>query len=122
LAPPAPVPDLHRDNPLGVRFWQMGYGCYELPRSAATQLDIDTPGELQILALHPGLPERVKEELAGIPTARAQALLEALVDPEAEVVLVGATAFPKELVGVWENKQHGWIFRFEEDGRLSKIR
>lgn len=87
--PPAPIPDLHRDNPLGIRLWQMGYACYELPRSAATQLDIDTPGELQILALHPNLPERVKEELADIPTARAQALLEALVDPEAEVVLVG---------------------------------
>lgn len=89
LDPPAPIPDLHRDNPLGIRLWQMGHACYELPRSAATQLDIDTPGELQILAVHPGLPGPVKEALAGIPRDRAQALLASVVDPEAEVVLVG---------------------------------
>ncbi|MCS7216895.1 MAG: hypothetical protein NZ924_04375 [Candidatus Bipolaricaulota bacterium] len=89
LDPPAPFPDLLRDNPMGLRLWQMGYACYELPRCAATQLDIDTPGELQILALHPDLPAPVREALAGIPTARAQALLAALIDPEAEVVLVG---------------------------------
>lgn len=89
LVPPAPIPDLLRDNPLGIRLWHLGYACYELPRSAATQLDIDTPGELQILALHPDLPARVKAELEEIPRARAQALLSALVDPEAEVVLVG---------------------------------
>jgi len=89
IFPPWPVPDLSRDNPLGMRLWQAGYACYELPRSAATQLDIDTPGELQILALHPHLPPCVREALEGIPIARAQALLEAIVDPEAEVLLIG---------------------------------
>lgn len=89
ISPPWPVPDLSRDNPLGMRLWQAGYSCYELPRSAATQLDIDTPGELQILALHPRLPPRVREALEGVPVERAQALLEAIVDPEAEVVLIG---------------------------------
>lgn len=89
LVPPWPVPDLTRDNPLGMRLWQAGYTCYELPRCAATQLDIDTPGELQILALHPELPSLVAETLAGLPTHRAKALLEALVDPDAEVLLIG---------------------------------
>ncbi len=89
ISPPWPVPDLSRDNPLGMRLWQAGYACYELPRSAATQLDIDTPGELQILALHPHLPTCVREVLEGISTSRAQALLEAIVDPEAEVLLIG---------------------------------
>lgn len=89
ISPPWPVPDLARDNSLGIRLWQAGYACYELPRTAATQLDIDTPGELQILALHPHLPGEVREALEEVPTARAQALLEAIVDPEAEVVLIG---------------------------------
>lgn len=89
IVPPLPIPDLPRDNPLGMRLWQAGYRCYELPRCAATQLDIDTPGELQILALHPELPAEVCQALEGIPTGRAQALLSAIVDPEAEVVLVG---------------------------------
>lgn len=89
LVPPWPIPDLPRDNSLGMRLWQAGYACYELPRCAATQLDIDTPGELQILALHPALPEEVREALRGVPTARAQALIEALADPDAEVVLIG---------------------------------
>ncbi len=89
IVPPWPIPDLPRDNPLGMRLWQAGYTCYELPRSAATQLDLDTPGELQVLALHPDLPPGVREVLAKIPTAKAQALLEAIVDPEAEVVLIG---------------------------------
>lgn len=48
---------------------------------------------------------------------------QAPVDPNVRpVVLVAAAAFPKEMVGVWENKEHGWILKFEEDGRLSKIR
>lgn len=89
IAPPWPIPDLPRDNPLGMRLWQAGYTCYELPRCAATQLDIDTPGELQILALHPELPGEVKEVLSEIPTERAKALLEAIVTPDAEVVLIG---------------------------------
>jgi hypothetical protein len=89
IVPPWPIPDLPRDNPLGMRLWQAGYACYEFPRTAATQLDIDTPGELQILALHPGLPPAVKELLAAVPTERAQALLSAIPDPEAEVVLIG---------------------------------
>ncbi|MBC7318032.1 hypothetical protein H5T57_02100 [Candidatus Bipolaricaulota bacterium] len=89
IVPPWPIPDLARDNPLGMRLWQAGYACYELPRSAATQLDIDTPGELQILALHPDLPAEVREALREIPTERAKALLSAIIDPEAEVVLIG---------------------------------
>lgn len=89
IQPPLPVPDLPRDNPLGTRLWQAGYACYELPRCAATQLDIDTPGELQLLALHPELPKLVQKVLEDVPTARSQALLDILVDPEAEVVLAG---------------------------------
>lgn len=89
IAPPGPVADLARDNPLGIRLWQAGYTCYELPRSAATQLDIDTPGELQVLALHPDLPDGLRRVLAEIPIERARHVVRLLADPEAEVLLLG---------------------------------
>lgn len=80
---------LVRDNPLGFRLWEEGYRCYELPRSSGSQFDLDTPGELQILACHPALPTLLRESLEGIPTDAAQALLEVLVRPGAELVVVG---------------------------------
>ena len=89
FSPPSPVGDLTRDNPIGARLWQAGYACFELPRSAGTQFDIDTPGELQLLALHPALAPGLGEVLATISTSRARRLLELLVDPEREVVLLG---------------------------------
>ncbi|HNR24814.1 MAG TPA: hypothetical protein PKG50_05280 [Candidatus Bipolaricaulis anaerobius] len=89
LAPPAALGDLTRDNPIGTRLWGAGYACYELPRSAGTQFDIDTPGELQFLALHPSLPPELRDVLAVVSTARAQQVLEVLVDPEKELVLLG---------------------------------
>ncbi len=89
FSPPAHFPDLVRDNTLGIRLWQLGYKCYELPRSAGTQFDIDTPGELRILALHPQLPHDLAQVLKDLPTTPARALLDALVDPEQEVVILG---------------------------------
>lgn len=80
---------LARDNPLGFRLWEEGYRCYELPRSAATQFDLDTPGELQVLACHPTLPAELAEALEGIPTEAARALLGVLVRPGAQLVVVG---------------------------------
>lgn len=89
VVPPSPLGDLARDNPIGTRLWQAGYACYELPRSAETQFDIDTPGELQILALHPTLPPELAQTLCEVPTSRAQRLLDVLIDPDCEVVLLG---------------------------------
>lgn len=81
--------DLSRDNPLGPKLWRAGYHCYELPRTVATQLDIDTPGELQLLALWPNLPQELGAVLAGMPTDRARRIVGLLSDPEAEVLLLG---------------------------------
>jgi hypothetical protein len=81
--------DLSRDNPLGLHLWRAGYRCYELPRTAATQLDIDTPGELQLLALWPELPQELGAALAGVPTDRARRIVELLSDSEVEVLLLG---------------------------------
>lgn len=89
VSPPAALGDLTRDNPIGTRLWGAGYACYELPRSAQTQFDIDTPGELHLLALCPSLPPDLQEALATLSTARAQAVLDVLVDPEKELLLLG---------------------------------
>ncbi|KUK26786.1 MAG: hypothetical protein XD60_1053 [Acetothermia bacterium 64_32] len=80
---------LSRDNPLGLKLWEAGYLCYELQRSGATQLDIDTPGELQVLALHPHLPRELAEVLAQIPKERARAILELLARPGGELLVIG---------------------------------
>jgi len=90
VPPPAQLLEgLPRDNPLGLRLWEADYACYELPRSAATQLDIDTPGELQFLCLHPDLPVELADALAPVPTERAKAILEVLSQPGKELLLIG---------------------------------
>ncbi|MGY4706554.1 hypothetical protein ACVNPS_02205 [Candidatus Bipolaricaulota sp. J31] len=78
---------LPNDNALGWRLWELGYRCFELPRNARTQFDIDTPGELQVLACKADLPPTLAEELRPIP--RAEALLSALVEPGRRVTLLG---------------------------------
>lgn len=88
-----PVPDIFRglrnDNALGWRLWEMGYRCFELPRNARTQFDIDTPGELQILACKGDLPAELADALGPIPRGKAQALLSALVEPGSRVTILG---------------------------------
>lgn len=91
LAPPDPavLQGLPGDNALGWACWRAGYRCFELPRSAKTQLDIDTPGELQILALWEDLPGEMGKALYGLPRARAEALLGTLVSPGRRLFLAG---------------------------------
>ncbi len=78
---------LTNDNALGWRLWELGYRCFELPRSARTQFDIDTLGELQVLACKVDLPPALAEVLRPIP--RAEALLSALVEPGSRITLLG---------------------------------
>ena len=45
-----------------------------------------------------------------------------VVDPNvSQVALVNASVFPKEMVGIWQNKENGWIFRIEKSGRIFKV-
>jgi len=89
ICPPRPevFRGLTNDNALGWRLWELGYRCFELPRNARTQFDIDTPGELQVLACKLDLPDALSEVLRPIP--RAEALLSALVEPGKRVTLLG---------------------------------
>ncbi len=81
--------DLERDNALGLKLHATGYSCLELPRSWHTQLDIDTPGELQVLRLLPELPPTIRRVLEGIPEERAQGVLGVIATPRKTLTLAG---------------------------------
>lgn len=88
LVPPLPLPDLGRDNPIGARLWGPGTPATSCPgptRPCSTSTPRGTPGPRPL----PDLPNPVREAVANISTARAQRLLEVLVDPERELVLLG---------------------------------
>ncbi|HIP99338.1 TPA: hypothetical protein EYH33_02235 [Candidatus Bipolaricaulota bacterium] len=91
LVPPAPgaLRELSRDNPMGMWLHRAGYRCYELPRSAATLMDIDTPGELQLLALCPELPPELARVVASLPPERASRVVELLATVGKELFLIG---------------------------------
>jgi len=39
-----------------------------------------------------------------------------------QVILIGTDIFPLEMVGIWHNEQFGWLLRFDNDGRITKLR
>ncbi|MGH2449729.1 MAG: hypothetical protein ACRDGE_00350, partial [Candidatus Limnocylindria bacterium] len=83
------------DNPLPrLLHQQAGLPFRQLERSAATQLDVDTPVDAAILLRHPDCPE----ELRGMDAmrvwnrelgARAEALMRIVTTPELELVVAG---------------------------------
>jgi hypothetical protein len=62
-----------------------------MPRTTATQFDLDTPSDLCILALREGLSERLRRLLEGraLPLAPYRALMPLFCDRTAEVVVAG---------------------------------
>ena len=85
---------LERDNMLAWRLREeAGFNVISLPASARTRLDIDTPFDLQVLALYPHTPSRLNgllRELAGSlhldPLRRA---VQVLNTPGSRVTLTG---------------------------------
>ncbi|MBI2912107.1 MAG: hypothetical protein HYY05_08180 [Chloroflexi bacterium] len=80
------------DNPLAQRLrLQAGLRGIELPRNAATQFDVDTPGDLAILAALPRLGGHLGDYIRGlgIETGHVEAALALLTDPGAEVLVAG---------------------------------
>ncbi len=70
---------------------QAGLESRPLPRSSATQFNIDSPGDLAILKLAGGAGPRLTRFLEGFDADLApyRRLMAALVDPQAEVLLAG---------------------------------
>lgn len=80
------------DNDLAWRLVeQAGLPCNELPRSAATQLDVDTPTDLMTLRLHPGVGTHTRSYLDSLEldTSHIEQALKFLTDREAEVLVAG---------------------------------
>ncbi len=81
-----------RDNPLAqILHRQAGLPIAELPRSAKTQFDLDTPTDLAVLKYHGVDRPRLGRLIADAPieTDRLEAAAAYLVEPYAEVVVAG---------------------------------
>jgi hypothetical protein len=80
------------DNDLGWRMGQSGgLPNVSLPRTAATQLDIDTPTDLMVLTFDPTLGRHLKEYLQrlSLNTSPIRQAMRFLVNRTTEVVLAG---------------------------------
>ena len=80
------------DNDLAWRLVKRaGLSCKELPRSAATQLDVDTPTDLMTLKPHPGVGPHTRRYLDSLEldTSHIEQSLEFFTDRDAEVLVAG---------------------------------
>ena len=85
-------PTLTLDNDLAWRLVKRaGLPCKELPRNAATQLDVDTPGDLMTLKPHPGVGPHTRRYLDGLEldTSHIEQALGLFTDRAAEVLVAG---------------------------------
>lgn len=85
-----PPPD--NDNELAWLLGERaGLPIEELPRSGATQLDVDTPADLLTLAAHPGAGRHARAclEVMALDTAVLDAALPLLLDRDAEILVAG---------------------------------
>lgn len=86
------VPWLERDNALPwVWREKTGLPVHVLPRSAATQMDIDTPFDLLALARHPAVQPHLRAFLDQLtwPSAQLDATLEVLRREASHVIVAG---------------------------------
>jgi len=80
------------DNDLAVRLQrQASLQNIPLPRSPATQMDVDSPTDLLVLTLHPDVGPSLRAFLAqaDLDTSRVRATARYLTDPNAEVIVAG---------------------------------
>lgn len=80
------------DNDLAWRLVKRaGLPCKELPRSAATQLDVDTPTDLMTLKPHPGVGPHTRRYLDSleIDTSHIELALKLFTNRDAEVIVAG---------------------------------
>jgi hypothetical protein len=85
---------LDRDNALAWRLRQSaGYAVEALPPAAATRLDIDTPFDLQALALYAATPDHTRQVLARLADDlnldRLRRAIQVLRTPGSRVTLIG---------------------------------
>jgi CTP:molybdopterin cytidylyltransferase MocA len=86
---------LPKDNMLGwVLSTEAGLVAESLPPSAASRLDVDTPGDLLTLTLHPATRPRLREtlEALALDTSALQSALAVLARPASHVFIAGRLA------------------------------
>ncbi|UCG23916.1 MAG: hypothetical protein JSW55_17555 [Chloroflexota bacterium] len=86
---------LPKDNMLGwVLSSEAGLAAESLPPSAASRLDIDTPGDLLALTLHPATRPGLRQNLENLnlDTSALQAALAVLATPASRVFIAGRLA------------------------------
>ena len=79
------------DNDLAWRLAAAGLPVQRLPASAATRLDLDTPNDLAVAALHPACGPALRQWVARLPLKREplRQVLAALRSPQGEVLVYG---------------------------------
>ena len=94
----SPASAIHRirlppiDNDLAFRLnREAGLKNVTVPRSAGTQMDVDTPTDLTILSLHPNIGRNLREFLdrSNLDTDRVRKIGRIVTDPRCEVVVAG---------------------------------
>jgi CTP:molybdopterin cytidylyltransferase MocA len=109
----APLP---HDNAIA---WQLvkeaGLECIELPRNAATQLDVDTPADLLILKLHPsvGPNTRMYLDSLDLDTSNVERALRVLAEQEKQILLAGRVS--SSVLACLEAKTSCWLRVFAEE-------
>ena len=86
------IPSPDTDNNLSwLLSEEAGLPAVELPRTAATQFDVDTPSDLKVLRLHPGVPPKTREALdsLSLDTSRAEAIMGLMTSREHEILVAG---------------------------------
>ncbi len=84
--------DFERDNVLPRRLRdEAGLVPVVMPRTTATQFDIDTPADLAVLALSEATPPAIRRALDGLelPVDRFRAVMPLLCDRTAEILVAG---------------------------------
>lgn len=86
------------DNDLAWRLAAAGLPVESLPPTAATRLDLDTPIDLAIAALHPACGPQLGRLVAGLPlpVERLRRVLAQLHSPQGEVLIYGRVS-----AGTW---------------------
>jgi hypothetical protein len=86
------ISSIERDNMLPRRLRdEAGLVPVVLPRTTATQFDIDTPADLCVLALQEGMPHGLSGAIDAdrLPLDRYRAVMRVLCDPRAELIVSG---------------------------------
>ncbi|MEW6522460.1 MAG: hypothetical protein AB1445_02625 [Bacillota bacterium] len=84
------------DNFLGLTLRQAGLRRLLIPNCGRVNFDLDTPTDVMILALQPGMGPRTKRAVAGLDWdfSRLKAAISVLEQPSSEILLTGRVGPP----------------------------